>query len=75
MLLNTLQCTGQPPENTYPAHNVLSAELEKPCSIVRTSDVELANGLMNDREAEGEQSHPLPFPFVPGSLPSGWEEI
>lgn len=53
MLLNTLQCTGQPPANTYAAHNVHSAELEKPCSIVRTSDVELANGLMNDRGSRG----------------------
>ena len=53
MLLNILQYTGYPPAaKNCPQQNVNSAEFEKPCSMVRTTNVEFTNELINDiREA------------------------
>ena len=41
-----------PTGKNYPDQNINSAKIEKSCSTVRTSDVELTNELLNDnREA------------------------
>lgn len=38
MLLNILQCTGCPPRQSYPALNVRSAKVERPCLRVKPPD-------------------------------------